>query len=410
MRGGERDLVEIWLPYGSSEIPARVPEERLVDILKPNSAPPLQDPFGEAKKLVQSNERLQQLARDAKRVCLLLSRFGNRELAVSLVKTQLENLPASMDQSRTILLTPDAAELESALPDLKVLRHNPVSSPTVPVESYKSDFPVLLNSEWVTADLRVVIGELKPHHFLNYTGFSDAVFPGIASEMSVRNHLSNRVNVTVGGLSRERIAIAGSIKNTFGLGLVIGADSGPAQIVMGTVADCVSSLEGLAGKVFSREVAKPADIVVMSPGGAPFDETLLRAVEMFPSGLGALKRNGVLIVAAECGRGHGDTEFYGWTAERKEPRYLDARLRHHFTYDGFKAAFLGRTLQSHRVYLVSTIPDYYVENIFGMKSAHTVNAALQTAQRAQGSDSRISVIPDASRVVTRPRETTGSIR
>jgi len=149
----------------------------------------------------------------------------------------------------------------------------------------------------------------------------------------------------------------------------------------------------------TRDIPKLADIVVMSAGGTPDDESLLQAIETFPTGIGALKRNGALIIAAECGKGHGDTEFYEWTVERKQPHHLEARLRHNFNYDGFKAVYLSRALDSHRIYLVSTIPDYYVENVFGMRASRTVNAALQTAQRALGAESKISVIPDASRLI-----------
>jgi len=138
---------------------------------------------------------------------------------------------------------------------------------------------------------------------------------------------------------------------------------------------------------------------VIGAGGSHFDDSLLEAVETFPAGLNALKKGGTLIVAAECGKGHGDTEFYEWSSEHKEPRHLETRLRHRFNYNGFKAAFLSRTLEAHRVCLVSTIPDYYVENTFHMKSATTVNAALHNAQRMQGSESTITVIPNASRVV-----------
>jgi nickel-dependent lactate racemase len=66
---------------------------------------------------------------------------------------------------------------------------------------------------------------------------------------------------------------------------------------------------------------------------------------------------------------------------------------------------LARVLQTHRIYLVSTIPDYYVEHVFGMRPSPTVNAALQTAQRAHGSDSTISVIPNALRVNSKPSDT-----
>jgi nickel-dependent lactate racemase len=107
----------------------------------------------------------------------------------------------------------------------------------------------------------------------------------------------------------------------------------------------------------------------------------------------------VLIVAAECPLGHGNTEFHQWCAEHKEARYLEARLRHNFNYQGFKAAFLLRTLENHRIYFVSTIPNHYVENVFGMRAAATVNSALQTAQRSLGSSSKISVIPNASGII-----------
>ncbi len=399
-------MVEIWLPYGSSEIPSRIPEERLVDILRPIKVASISDPIAEARKLIESNEPLQGLAREAERICLVLGPCGRKELAINLAKIVLEVLGSNPQTNRTVLLTPDAVELDpNTFPNTKILRHSPVSSPTVPIDRYKGNLPVQLDSEFVNANLRIVIGEVKPHHFLKYSGLSDLVFPGLTSETSLQSHLSNRPNFTLPDLHRERIEIARSVNDTFAMGFVLDADLKPAQILLGTIPDCVMNLEGSVSRVFSKEVTKPADIVVMSAGGASSDASLLQAIEIFPAGLTALKRNGVLIVAAECGRGHGDTEFYDWCAERKEPRYLEARVRNRFNYNGFKASFLGRILQTHRVYLISTIPDYYVENIFGMKAARTVNAALQTAQRAQGPDSTISVIPDATRVVPRLKET-----
>jgi nickel-dependent lactate racemase len=106
-----------------------------------------------------------------------------------------------------------------------------------------------------------------------------------------------------------------------------------------------------------------------------------------------------LIVAAECEDGHGGEEFYEWSVGGKEARYLEARLRRRMNYNGFKASLLRRTLDTHRVYFVSTIPDHYVENVFKMRASRTINAALQTVQRVQGSNSTVSVIPNASRVL-----------
>lgn len=189
------------------------------------------------------------------------------------------------------------------------------------------------------------------------------------------------------------------------MGVVLDSGKESADVAFGNVREAVSTLQVALNTTLTREIPKLADIVVMSAGGTPDDESLLQAIEMFPTGIGALKRNGALIIAAECRKGHGDTEFYEWTVERKQPHHLEARLRHNFNYDGFKAAYLSRTLGSHRIYLVSTLPDYYVENVFGMRASRTVNAALLTAQRALGAESTISVIPDASRLIPKQQPT-----
>lgn len=399
---GRWSLVEVWLPYGSSEIPARIPEERLIDILRPPKAFSLADVSSESKRLIESNEGIQKMVKQAQRICIALGECGSKQLAAELTKGLVQNLikNGNAGVSITVLCTPDSAPLKSdSLPEANIIRHDPASSPTVPIEGLKADSLPQLNSIFLNAELKIAVGELKPHHFLQYSGLCDIVMPGLASEDSLRNHLSNRTGNAISDIHKERVEIADAVQNLFALGLVLDADMAPAKIVTGGMSDSLGSLEDVAKRVFSIEVKKPADIVVMSAGGTPVDRSLLRAVETFPAGLAALKRNGALIVTAECGTGHGDQEFYEWTAERKEPRHLEARLRHHFNYNGFKAAFLLRTIETHRIHLVSTIPEHYVQNIFGMKTAKTVNAALQTAQRTLGSDSMISVIPDASRVV-----------
>jgi nickel-dependent lactate racemase len=259
-----------------------------------------------------------------------------------------------------------------------------------------------VNSEFVNADLRILVGELKPHALLQYAGLSDLVFPELASEASMRAHFYDRQGMGPDNLRAERIDVAKSFDNVYVLGLVFDAELRPAALNLGDVEGCLRTLEPIVNQLYSKQVTKRSDILVMSAGGAPYDATLAGAVEALPAALNALKKDGALIVAAECGGGHGGGQFYDWASEHKEPRYLESRLRHRFSYDGFKASFLARTLLSHRMYLVSTIPDHYIEHVFGVRPSPTVNAALQTAQRAHGSDSSISVIPNASRVITLP--------
>jgi nickel-dependent lactate racemase len=396
-------VVEIWLPYGLSEIPARIPEERLVDILEPEKGKAILDPASEVKRVIESNRSFLDAAREARRICVVLGPSSNGELASTVARTMVESLIAVgvLRSSVTLLRTADAPELNpTLLDDLGIILHDPISSSMVPLKDSKHDFPLSLNSTFADADLRILLGELKPHHFLGYSGLSDVIFPGLASWNSAQSQLSDRKGMAVSDLHRERVEIANSFKNVFALGFVLDADRSPVKMSLGAFQDCLEDLEKAVQTACLRRVDRAADVVVMSAGGKPADESLLSAVETLPAALPVLRKDGVLIVAAECPSGHGNAEFYEWCAERKEPRYLEARLKHSFNYQGFKAAFLLRTLESHRIYLVSTIPDHYVQNVFGMRAAATVNSALQTLQHTLGSSSTISVIPDAARIIT----------
>lgn len=395
-------MVEIWLPYGESEIPARVPEERLVDILKASAAESRPNPEQEMNLAIESCGELFDLAKRSGRVCIVLGSSSDRQLTTIITESLLRRLlQAGVEESSiTILRTPDAPEIDvTAIRGINVTLHDPISANTVPVKDKTYDFLPSVSSVFVEADARILVGELKPHHFLEYSGLPDVVFPGLASQNSAAGELSGRREVRVSQLHAERVQIANAFSNLYALGFVLGADRSTVRIVLKSFDNCLNELKETVRRVCSKRVERAADVVVMSAGGYPMDASLLTAVETLPAAIPALKRNGVIILAAECRLGHGDAAFYAWCAEHKEPRYLEARLKHTFNYDGFKAAFLSRTLEDHRIYLVSTVPDHYVQNIFGMRAASTVNSALETVNRSVGHSSTISVIPDASRII-----------
>ncbi|MGA2791826.1 MAG: hypothetical protein ABSF00_13810, partial [Candidatus Bathyarchaeia archaeon] len=184
-------MVEVWLPYGTSEIPVRVPEERLINIFRTQNPNKPLDTLTEARKLIESNEHFQTIAKEAKQPCIALGHCGNGPLATDLIKVLLENLGAQRP-AITILRTQSAVELNpGTLSETTVSDHNPKLSPTLPIEDFSGKFSPQLNADFFKADLRLVVGELKPSHFLQYTGICDIVFPGLASESSVRSHLTN---------------------------------------------------------------------------------------------------------------------------------------------------------------------------------------------------------------------------
>ena len=390
-------MVEVWFPYGSSEVPLRVPDENLVDILGQRDSAQSQ-PHVDLEHLI--TEEVLEKAKNAERICIVLGSSKRNELLINATRSLLNAFSnAGVERSRATILTTAQLNSIDGLTELQAVHHSPLNSPTALCEGFSGDFAPLLNEAVVNSQLTIAIGELMPHHLTRYTGLCDLIFPGLASETSAREELIRDKPMDPRELHNERLAVASLLPNAYAYGYVLKRDLSVADLSLGPFNETVDRLSKVVDEAAKVEVKKAADIVIMSAGGMPLDETLLRAVEYFPAGLAILKKNGALIVAAECPLGHGDTDFFAWSNEHKEARHLEARLRRRFNYYGWKAAHLMRTLTTHRVYLVSTIPDHYVEHTFGLRAAKTMNGALQSAQRAIGADSSITVIPNASQVI-----------
>jgi len=387
--------MEIWLPYGSSEIPVRIPDENLVDILQPRQIehPPNVDFDSLAW------DELIATAKNADRICIVLGESRSKKMITDAVEFLIRRLTLGgvALATLTILRSLKSPEIGGIGSEIRIANHSPHNSATTTVNQ-SADFAPSINSLVTANTLSIVVGELRLNHFTGFSGICDTIFPGLASEKSAQDQLIRNRPMDPHELVKERLDVTSSLRNLYCLGFVLNSELAPIEIVLDKFCETVVKLSETIRRVSSIQASRAVDIVVMSSGGMPLDESLLTAIESFPSGLSVLKRNGAMIIAAECSQGHGNTDFYAWAKEQKEARHLEARLRHRFNYYGWKAAYLSRALSSHRIYFVSTIPDHHLEHTFGLKPAKTMNAAVQSAQRLLGNDASISVIPNGSQV------------
>lgn len=397
-------MVEIWFPYGKSDVPVRIPEENLVDILKPHD--PTRSLGSELAHLI--TEDILAVAKNAEQICIVIGNSRKKDLLSNATRSLITAFTnAGVSASKITILRTAESDPIVELGESQIVQHSLENSSTMACEGFSGDFVPSINKVAVDSQLTIAVGELMPHHLTGYSGLCDLIFPGLASEKSARDQLVRNKPMDPHELYTERLTVSSLLRNVYALGFVLNSDLTMAEASLGSFSETVNRLGKVVDEVATVEASRAADIVVMSVGGMPLDESLLRAVEALPAGLSVLKRNGALIVAAECPLGHGNTDFYAWSDEHKEARHLEARLRHRFNYYGYKAAYLSRALASHKVYLVSTIPDHYVERTFGLRAANTLNAALASAQRALGTNASVTAIPNASQVIPKvPSKTT----
>ena len=152
----------------------------------------------------------------------------------------------------------------------------------------------------------------------------------------------------------------------------------------------------LVEAIYRVTVNRRADIVVVSPGGYPADINLYQAYKALDNALEAVKRGGIIIMVAECPEGHGNQVFYDWMRRLGDLKKVEHEVKRHFKLGGHKAYYLLKALKNHLIILVSSLPDYYANDVFKLKTARAVNDAFREALKKAGSQARVWVMPQGN--------------
>ena len=158
------------------------------------------------------------------------------------------------------------------------------------------------------------------------------------------------------------------------------------------------TIEGtkLVDEMYKVTIEQRANIVVVSAGGHPHDINLYQASKALHNAIEAVKRRGVIILAAECPEGHGNEKFTEWMEKFTDLKHIERELRKRFVLGGHKAYYLMKFLQKVTIILVSVMPDCYAVNTFKMRTASAMNDAIRDAFELAGKNAKVYVMPHGS--------------
>ncbi|MYB41842.1 MAG: nickel-dependent lactate racemase [Chloroflexi bacterium] len=322
----------IRLAYGRTGLDVAFPDA--AEVIAPHEQPPLADPPAAVRAALRAplaGPPLADLAAPGQRVAIVTSDLTRPVPNELLLDALLETLHASGVAVEDVLIingtgmhrgnTP--AEL-AAMYGEEIVRHyrivNHDSRETSALREIASDprgEPVLIRSDYLDADLRIVTGFIEPHLFAGYSGGGKGVMPGIAGRQTVMsNHSASMVghpNATFGisegnPIFEEMRRFALLAGPCFLLNVTMDAE----QRVMGVFAGELVAAHDAGIEHCRRqaivEIDEPYDIVVTSNGGYPADLDLYQSVKGIAVAARALRPGGHLILAAECieGVGHGE--------------------------------------------------------------------------------------------------------
>jgi lactate racemase len=414
-------MVDVWLPYGKTEVCVRVPARNLIGNIEPKPRQGCGDPIAEVQRALKEplpvgTKRLSEIALPESKVAIVVDDHTRKAPSDVLLLPVLEelNLAGVKDANVTVIfgsgthrpVTNDEAKVllgAEALKRVKAISHDCRAPDLVLVGTTKHGNKIYLNKVFAEADVRVLLGDVGFHYYAGYGGGRKSILPAVAGEETIKfNHAlmlnaNSRTGVLDGNPVHEDMAEAAALaKVDFVVNIVANSKGEIVKAFAGELDPVFQEGVKLVNDMFRVAVDRRADIAVVSCGGNPADINLYQAYKAVDGALEVVKRGGVVILVAECPEGHGNQVFYDWMVRFPDLKAVEHEIKRNFLLGGHKAYYLLKALQNHQIILVSSLPDYYASTIFKLKTARAVNDALNEAFNIVGKAARVWTIPQGN--------------
>ena len=409
-------MVEAWLPYGKTEIAVRVSDENLLGILKGDEKEGVVDPhrlINEAIETPLNNARtLDNLITQNQSIAIVVddkTRPAPTKLMLTSLIQKLQKLDISAEQVHVIIgtgahsmISEEARILlgEELFKAVHVHIHNSQAKDHIHVGRTSFGTKVSVNKVFMDADIRILTGDIGFHYFAGYSGGRKSVLPAIVGHETIQHNHSLLVDprATTGRLDENPVhedmnEALDLVNIDFAINIVQNSSHQLVKAFAGDVKEIFQEGVKVIDSMYKVSVDTLADIVIVSPGGYPYDIDLYQAYKGIDSALNVVNKNGVIILIAECLEGYSNQIFYEWMQRFRSFSRIRREIKRNFVLGGHKAYYLMNALEKAKIILVSVMPDYYATGVFKLRTSKTANAALRSALRIVGRDRNIYIIP-----------------
>ena len=334
---------EVWitLAYGHRGLPVRF--RRPVEVIEPEYPPALPDPDAALREALRApihSPPLRDIVRDGATVTIVVcdgTRPAPTRQMLEAVLRHLSHLPS--DRFTILVATglhrPTREDELAAMlgPEIlrtyRVVNHDPRDPAGLrEIGRTRSGRPLVVSRTYLDADTRITLGLIEPHFFAGFSGGAKLILPGVAGEASIlRNHDAEMIGdpnarwgVREGNPifqeQREAARLAGC---EFVLNVLINQTRQITHVFAGALEPAHDAGCRAALRVAMRPVAAPFDVVVTTNGGYPLDQNLYQAVKGMDAAAQIVRRDGDIVMAAECREGVGHGAFVDILREHADP-------------------------------------------------------------------------------------------
>lgn len=266
--------------------------------------------------------------------------------------------------------------------------------------------PIHVNKEYYQSALKIVVGNIEPHHFMGFSGGAKSASIGMTGRETInRNHsllLTGKTNMGEFETNPMRMdveEIGKLIGVQFALNSVLNSDKQIVDVFSGDPEAVMQAGIPVSKKVCAVEVHQKFDIVIASVGGYPKDINLYQSQKALSNACLITKKGGKVILLAECIDGIGSASFGEFIQGKTDPLSVIS----HFTRENFcvgphKAYQFAHQLQHVQVIIVSSLKDKTVEQCW-LTPAKDLHTAFGLAVEAKKENISIGILPYATNTI-----------
>ncbi len=412
-------MVDVWLPYGKTEICARIPTRNFLGSIEPKEKAGVKDPRAEIERALSQpigTKRLKEIAKMGDKVAIVVDDATRATPSYLMIPPLLDELNEAgvKDEDITVIfgcgshrpVNPEEKEKlvgKEALERVKTISHDYKAKDQVSLGKTSFGTKVHVNKIFAEADVKVLAGDINLHYYAGYGGGRKGVLPAVSSGETIqKNHAlllhpkASTGNLDENPVHEDMMEAAKLAKVNFILNIVTNSKKEVVQAFAGDVEQAFLEGTKLVDEMYKVPIEERANIVVVSAGGYPLDINLFQATKGLHNALEAVKRRGVIVLVAECPEGHGNQVFCEWMEKFNDLKRIEKEIKKRFVLGGHKAYYLTKALQKVSIILVSVMPDYYAVNTFKLKTARALNDALRDAFEIAGKNVKVYVMPHGS--------------
>lgn len=427
--------MNINLPYGKSDLTINVPDANLKAVMKMKAVPclenipeeiikSLENPIG-TKPFVELIKSKSKIPYDLK-VCIVISDLTRPVPNKIILKILLDTLEEAGIRRENIMILiatgihrpnrgNDLIELvgEDIVRHYNILNHVSENEDDMLFMGEIKDgrIPVFLNKYFCNADLKIITGLIEPHLLSGFSGGRKSILPGISSLETMKYmhgfKMVDNKNCRSGVLENNPFHKAATdIAKKTGVDFIVNVTVDLNKNVTGIFAGDLEKAfyEGteFVRSYTSCDVDEEADIVITTGGGYPLDKLLYQSIKGAVSASHVIKKNGTIILAANCEDGIGGNTFKNLLFLTHSPDEFITKIQQpgFFAKDQWMVQHLCEVLEKAEIMLYSdNIENSVIEKCL-MTPINSVEEGLKKALEIHGKDAKVVVMPQGPHIIS----------